>query len=346
MKLVISATLAASLALSADRPLERIALGSCLNQTQPAPVLSAITKIRPQLMIWMGDNVYGDPDKGVAWEEVYQKQLQQPGLRALLRTPTLAIWDDGDSGLNDGGADDPYKAKGREAFVKFWKPDWLAQPGGPGLHGSRAFGPEGRRVQVILLDTRSFRSPLKAKRPDDPAPGRYDPDPDPQKTMLGEEQWRWLAQELRKPAQVRLIVSSIQVIPEDHKWEKWANLPLEQERLFKTIREAGASGVLFLSGDRHLAEFSMRDGGVGYPLYDFTSSSLNASRTEWRAYEPNRWRVSTLNVGHNFGMILIDWKRPDPLIRLQIRGEAGETLLQQTLPLSWLQPGKIKGSSS
>jgi alkaline phosphatase D len=164
--------------------------------------------------------------------------------------------------------------------------------------------------------------------------------------MLGEEQWRWLSQELRKPAQVRLVVSSIQVIPEDHKWEKWANLPLEQERLFRTIREAGASGVVFLSGDRHLAEFSVRDGGAGYPLYDFTSSSLNASRTDWRAYEPNRWRISTVNVGHNFGMIMIDWRRPDPLLRLQVRGESGETLVQQVIPLSWLQPGKIKGSSS
>ena len=81
--------------------------------------------------------------------------------------------------------------------------------------------------------------------------------------MLGEDQWRWLAEQLRVPAEVRLLVSSIQVVAEDHGWEKWMNFPHERERLFKLIRETGAEGVIILSGDRHLAELSMMDGGVG-----------------------------------------------------------------------------------
>ncbi len=58
----------------------------------------------------------------------------------------------------------------------------------------------GMRVQVILLDMRWFRSPLKiTDQRGAPGKERYLPDPDPTKTMLGETQWAWLADELRKP---------------------------------------------------------------------------------------------------------------------------------------------------
>jgi len=196
-------------------------------------------------------------------------------------------------------------------------------------------------VQVILLDTRSFRSPLRCG---DFAPdqGRYLPDPDPRKTMLGEAQWAWLEQQLKVAAEIRLLASSIQVIPEDHAWEKWANLPHERERLLAMIRRNRTSGVLFLSGDRHLAELSMMDAGVGYPLYDLTSSGLNVARKAWRPYEPNRHRVGTMNWGDNFGVVKIDWDRADPQISLQIRSVDGDITIQRKIFLSTLQPGLIR----
>ena len=67
-------------------------------------------------------------------------------------------------------------------------------------------------MQVIMLDTRYFRSPLKRKdgprNPSDP----YEGNPDPTTTILGEDQWRWLGEQLRVPAELRLLVSSIQVV--------------------------------------------------------------------------------------------------------------------------------------
>jgi alkaline phosphatase D len=93
--------------------------------------------------------------------------------------------------------------------------------------------------------------------------GPYVPNPDPSKTILGEDQWRWLAEPLKVPAEVRLLVSSIQVVAEDHGWEKWMNFPHERERLFTLICDAGAEGLIVLSGDRHLAELSMMDAGLG-----------------------------------------------------------------------------------
>lgn len=331
------------LAAAAAPALSRILCFSCLSPAQPEPDWNALVRTRPSLTLWMGDNVYVDADKGESFVARYQELARRSGFQRLQRAaPSLTIWDDGDYGLNDGGDENPAKADAKAAFLDFWKaPADDARRTRPGIYHAAEFGPEGRRVQVILLDTRWFRSLLKKKREDDPTPGRYDADPDPAKTMLGEAQWLWLEEQLRRPADLRFIVSSIQVVPEDHKWEKWANLPLERARLYSLIRKTKASGVVLLSGDRHLAEVSMMDGGVGYPLYELTASSLNASRAEWRMHEPNRWRVASVNVGNTFGLIEIDWGQPDSAVTLKTLDVRGSTLIAVPLRLSWLKQGKI-----
>ncbi len=84
------------------------------------------------------------------------------------------------------------------------------------------------------------------------------------------------------------------------------------------------------------------DGGAGYPLYDLTSSGLNAASKNWRRYEVNRHRVGTMNWGDNFGLVTIDWDRDDPRISLQIRDDQGDITLQRKINLSTIQPGTIK----
>ena len=149
------------------------------------------------------------------------------------------------------------------------------------------------------------------------------------------------------PAELRLIGSGVQVVPDEHGSEMWGNFPLERKRLFQLIRDTGANGVVFLTGDRHLAEISKlpadhRD-GVGYPLYDVTSSSLNTpsgnfTKTKVRfANEVNSYRVGLTYFDVNFGTVLIDWEPADPVVRLQVREESGEVVLQQRLTLSQLR---------
>jgi alkaline phosphatase D len=257
--------------------------------------------------------------------------------------PVLAVWDDHDYGVNDAGADYPKRAESQQVFLDFFgEPKASPRRRREGIYDARVFGPAGRRVQVILLDTRYFRSPLKRAEGGEQSWGRYVPDDDPSKTMLGDVQWAWLEEQLRVPAEVRLVVSSIQVVAEDHGWEKWANLPRERRRLFDLIRRTGAAGLLFVSGDRHLAELSMTDGGVGYPLYDLTASALNKSSQRWRPYEVNRHRVGTMNWGDNFGLITIDWAAKDPRLSLQIRDVEGDITIQRKIPLGTLRPGTIK----
>ena len=51
----------------------------------------------------------------------------------------------------------------------------------------------------------------------------------------------------------------------------------------------------------------------------------------------NRHRVATMNWGDNFGLMTIDWDRPDPRITLQIRDVTGDVFLAQKLNLGTLR---------
>jgi alkaline phosphatase D len=329
-----------------DKPLTRIAFGSCAQQERDQPIWDTIVQTKPDLFLFAGDNIYGDTEDMDIMKAKYDKLAAKPGYQKLkAMCPILATWDDHDYGVNDGGKNYKMRKESQQLFLDafdFAKDSPLRTQ--EGIYHAKMFGPEEQRVQVIMLDTRYFRDNLK-KRPNAPkGVGPYIGDSSSDLTILGDAQWKWLEDELKKPAKLRLVVSSIQVVPEDHGWEKWMNIPAERDRLYKLIRDTKASGVVFLSGDRHHAELSMMDGGVGYPLYDLTSSGLNQAFLAWRSLEKNQHRVATMQFGNNFGLIEIDWDAKDPLVRLQIRDEQGDITIQQKVPLSVLTIGKLQHS--
>lgn len=331
-----------------DKPLTRIAFGSCAHQNKAQPIWEAIIATKPELFLFIGDNIYGDTKDMKELRERYQKLAAIAGYQKLLKTcPLLATWDDHDYGWNDAGGDWPHKKESQQIFLDFFNvPKDSPRRTQEGVYSAALFGPAEQRVQVILLDTRYHRSPLKKRAGKFiPNQGQYVPNPDPQATMLGEAQWKWLEEQLKVPAKLRLLCSSVQVVAEDHGWEKWMNLPLERSRLYKLIRDTGAAGVVVLSGDRHLAELSMMDAGIGYPLYDLTSSGLNQAFKAWRPQEKNSHRVATMNFGNNFGLLTLDWSKKDPLLGLQIRDEEGDITIQQKIGLSMLKPGAINSRS-
>lgn len=84
-----------------------------------------------------------------------------------------------------------HKAVAKEEFLRFWQvPSNDVRRTRDGIYMSQIIGPPGRSVQIILLDVRWFRSPLKiTDQRGAPGKERYLPDPDPAKTMLGDTQW-------------------------------------------------------------------------------------------------------------------------------------------------------------
>lgn len=328
--------------------LSRIAFGSCARQDKPQPIWEAVVAAKPDLFLSLGDNIYGDTQDMAVMKKKYDQLAAIPGWQKLKATcPILATWDDHDYGVNDGGAEYPKKDESQQLFLDFFG---IAKDSPrrtqKGVYHAETFGPPEKRVQVILLDTRYFRSPLQKRKTKVPGEGPYEASSDQKATMLGDAQWKWLGEQLKVPARLRILVSSVQVVPQDHAWEKWYNFPHERERLFKLIKDTKAAGLVAISGDRHLAELSMMDAGIGYPIYDLTSSGLTEASARWRKFEVNRHRVATMNWGNNFGLITVDWAKEDPVIRLQIRDEEGEVTIQEKLPLSLLQPGAIKAKTT
>lgn len=325
----------------------RIAFGACAKQSDPQPVWSVIAATRPNLFLFIGDNVYADRD-GPASPEDLSAAYAALGLvpefqrfRAQVRIE--ATWDDHDYGKNDGGREYPHRAAARAAFLDFFDvPAEDVRRSREGVYHAFTVGEPGRRVQVILLDTRSFRSPLHP-RPEGESWwwGRWAPSEADDQAMLGEAQWAWLEARLQEPAELRLLVSSIQVVAEDHGWEKWQNLPAERARLFDLLAKTAAEGVLILSGDRHKGELSVMDAGLGYPLYDFTSSGLNTGHERWFHFEANQHRVATMRWGDNFGLIDVDWSAEDPQIELKLMYADGTPAFVHRLRASTLRKGAL-----
>ncbi|MEM9291169.1 MAG: alkaline phosphatase D family protein [Acidobacteriota bacterium] len=323
------------MALVPNERIDRIALGSCAHQDYSQPIWEAVSEAAPNLFLMIGDNVYADTTDFGEMQRAYEALGSVPGFAKLRsRVPVLATWDDHDYGANDAGAEFEAKQLAKRALVEFFGvPEDAPMRQRPGVYQSYVLGPPGQRVQILLLDGRWFRSALER----DPSPYfRYRPRLDSEATMLGEAQWAWLEEQLQQPAEVRLIVSGIRVLSYASGFESWKNLPLEQERLFSLLRKTRAGGVILLSGDAHFSELSRGDGGLGYPLYELTSSSLNRANPRGAA-RPAPLAVFPPYGDHNFGWIELQWEG-EPSITLSTRNEMGGTVFAQEIPLRKLQP--------
>lgn len=334
-----------------DRTLTRIAYGSCAEGGKEQPIWQAILAARPELFVFLGDNVYGDTRDMNVLKRKYAELAAQPGFQQLRSsTPVAATWDDHDFGEDDAGGDYPQKDASRQVFFDFWgEPVDSPRRARDGVYASYVFGPPGRRVQLILLDLRYNRTPLVKQdlggksyrgwamaryRKGLEVPGPYARNPDPKATQLGERQWAWLEQQLRVPAELRLVGSSLQVLADFPGWESWANFPHDLQRLIGLIRSTRASGVVLLSGDTHYAELSKLDVNVPYTLWDLTSSGLTEV---WPAPTPNSNRASDVLREPNFGLVEIDWAGSGPSVRMAVLDQKGVRRIEKTLALAELQ---------
>lgn len=323
-----------------------IAAGSCIRQDKPQPIWRAVADFAPDVLLMLGDNIYGDTEDMAVLREKYGVLAANPGFAALRsRVPIVAVWDDHDYGANDAGSDYPRRRESQHVFLDFF--DVAADSPlrtQEGIYRALVVGPPGRRVQFICLDTRFHRSPLASipRLERVRSEGPYKPIDDPAATVLGAEQWRWLERVLKEPAEVRIVLSSIQVAATEHHWEQWGNFPAERARLFRTLRDSGARGVIVVSGDRHSAEISRVAPGPGalpYPLYDLTASSLNQPQGSDKREEPNAHRLGPRFRDPNFGTLEIDWDAPtSPTLTLAIRDVNGAVVHSEQVHIANLAP--------
>jgi alkaline phosphatase D len=328
--------------------LTRIAFGCCDHPEMAQDIWPAIAATDPDLFLFLGDTVYADDavtaKVGIipALTEMYQRLDASSEFQAFReRVAIEATWDDHDYGVHDGGGDFPHKEAARALFLDFFRAPAddprRSQP--DGVYRAIELGPPERRVQILLLDLRYGRSPLlrhaEAERTAKSGFGPYLPNLDPAAAVMGPQQWRWLEQQLRRPAQVRLIGSSVPYAAGHRGYEAWTNFPLERKRLADLIGRTGARGVIFLSGEVHYGEISVLNRGTPYPLYDITSSGLTHS---WPLPGPNMNRLPIGTVAQrNFGMIHILWQAPEPEVVMEVRTADGAIGIQHTVALDSLR---------
>ncbi|XP_059459505.1 uncharacterized protein LOC132189046 isoform X1 [Corylus avellana] len=361
-----------------DPLVSRIAFGSCSDQSHPQPIWNALINFDPQVFIWLGDNIYGDikrpfkvfgkertfgpwknaprfvPSSSQEMEFKYKKARTNPGYSRLReRTKVIGTWDDHDYGLNDAGKEFSGKINNQRLLLDFLdEPQDSPRRKQDGVYASYTFGPVGRQVKVILLDTRYHRDPLLSDG-----------------TILGNSQWTWLEKELNGQASaITIIGSSIQVISNLSaatgplfSFESWGRFPKERDHLFKLIADSKRDGVFFISGDVHFGEITRYDCATGYPLYDITSSGLTKAVEETvppalhriirfvARLTPSPLRVMDQNCRYssctygqpNFGAIEIDWDATPMTLKIEVRDVNGLTVSGVKMSLLELQVGSL-----
>jgi alkaline phosphatase D len=252
-----------------------IAIGSCHYVANRNPVFrggggdyqifDAIAARRPDLMLWLGDNVYLQTPDFLDPASMAARYRQNRGFaplqKLLTATAHLAILDDHDYGPNDADGSYVLKGESQRLFQRYWPNPAYGLPGVAGSFGWARLGD----VELFLLDNRYYRYP-----------NRY---PDgPEKSMFGATQFEWLKQALlASRARLKIVAGGSQFWNRASRFEGLHAFAHEQKRLADWLLDQRIDGVVFLSGDRHFGELLKIERSGAYPIYEYTSSPLTSS---------------------------------------------------------------------
>ena len=329
-------------------------------------VWSAIAELGPDLFVAVGDTPYGD---GLLWldddvwkaarkalrvaktdagrrlyEELgrqyrrraaeaiplaYESFREGPGFVDMASTSFwVATWDDHETGMNNGDRDNPVLDVALETFKAF-TPNPSFGIDGQGVFWTLQWGD----VEIILIDDQTFRTPT------------YEAEADPEAaTMLGERQFEWLADRLkRSDAVFKIIVCGSPFNDSTRKHDSWVTYHVERDRLMDVIAEARVDGVVLLTGDVHRSEFFrlpwLEERG-GYPLYELVTSPLFQHSRDCGGEVPFRRFCAgdpARGMLELFAWLDIDTTLDDPSMKMQVRDSAGQLLMDRTIRASMLR---------
>jgi alkaline phosphatase D len=305
----------------------RLAAVSCARYSlAPLGAYRAVAEREVDLVLHLGDYIYEDdgakgprshdPPHTARTLEDYRRRMAQirrdTDAQALhLRHPMVWVWDDhdlSDNAWRDGAkAHDPdtdgaWPARVRAAAQARaeWLPARLRDPGDPTVTWRSL--PVGDLAELLLLDTRVAGRDRHAG--DDGSPGLDDPD----RSLLGDEQRRWLAGRLADVERPWALVASSVVVnelelgwPRSLRWinrwlpngyavldgrvlhdDQWDGYPAERQRLAAMLADRARRGgrAIVLSADIHSSwafEGPSLDGSDGPVAVEATMPAVSSS---------------------------------------------------------------------
>lgn len=295
-------------------------------------ILNAMAATKPDLVLWLGDNLYFREADNSPWAmaDRYQRTRRLPEMQALLRTGQhIAIWDDHDYGPNDANRSFIYKEEALRLFRRYWPNPSYGLPQTPGTFTVASFGD----ADFFLLDDRWYR----------------DADGQPetaQKQMFGPEQMNWLQNALaHSSATFKFIVGGSQMLNELNAYEGWNHFPAERGAFLTWLAQSGTRGVILLSGDRHHTELLQQPRPGSYPLLELTCSPLTAGVSVVDQEKQNPHLVAgTYVAAHNFCRLQFQGPKGQRSVTLSAHDQQGKLLWQRPVAESELQAPAAKSN--
>jgi alkaline phosphatase D len=235
----------------ADDANEVITFGaiSCADEANDdAAVARAAERNDLDAFLFLGDNAYCDGADGLAeYREYYADHFGKPAHVALRAANGMYItWDDHEV-QNDWNPETIAPARVADAFACFFDHAPYARVESAPNQIWRSVR-WGKTVEVFVLDCRSERKPSTRNGPG----AQY----------ISPAQIAWLEQGLAaSPARFKLLMNSVPITNMPNVWDlykvdRWEAYEAQRTRILKFIDDNAIKGVLWLSGDFHLAFIS------------------------------------------------------------------------------------------
>lgn len=310
-----------------------------------------IEKESPTFVALLGDQMYGDYDGNLnkleeylgdhakmqkakeegdiilseetiieAFRNKYHRTFGKNFQKMSSSIPIMGIWDDHDFGKDNSDSAYPYREEAKKVFKENY-PSYPYEVEDEGIYYSFSIAD----VDVFVLDTRWYRSPMEN-------------DDGESKTMLGDVQFDWLLDGLkRSSAPFKIIFSSVPM--NDYGgdtssgrdgYDSWMGYKYERNKLISFINENNIQGVLVFSGDQHypsahilnwqspLTAVSETESSIDYSLtdmgtaiFDFSASPLNYKVATGHPLIPENQK----NPKFSYEIYRIDWAKPENKIK-------------------------------
>ncbi|MFC4909281.1 alkaline phosphatase D family protein [Actinomadura gamaensis] len=267
----------------------------------------------PQAIVHLGDYIYEaggeprarrhttpDPVDLAGYRLRHAQYRTDPDLQAAhAAAPWIVTWDDHEVVNNYSG--DEARGMTREEFAErragaykaYYEHMPLrasAAPSGTGMRLYRRLA-FGRLADLFVLDTRQYRianPPDADLTPEPEANDRLAGDRlDPRRSMLGDEQERWLLDGLSGGSgRWRLVAQQVVLAqrnlaapgrPEKFRLDTWDGFPVARARLLRAIAERNVPNLVVLTGDAHTAIAADLKADFGDPASGTLGSELVAT---------------------------------------------------------------------